>query len=92
MTPEQLADAILTAAGSSLRHYTPQSREAIIRAASQFFRRRLECKIWISELEIMGCASEADCDDLISLNLEAARGFIREEVVAEFMKRKGETK
>lgn len=34
MTPaEQMADAILTAAGSSLRHYTPQSRIAIIAAA-----------------------------------------------------------
>ncbi|MGN7867772.1 hypothetical protein [Paracoccus sp. 22332] len=34
MTPaEQLAEAILSAAGSSLRHYTPQSRIAIIAAA-----------------------------------------------------------
>ena len=33
MTPETLAEAILTAAGSSLRHYTPQARAEIIEAA-----------------------------------------------------------
>ena len=35
MTPEQLAEVILRAAGSGLRHYTPQSRERIIEAARQ---------------------------------------------------------
>ena len=33
MTPDELAEAILTAAGSSLRHYTPQARAEIIEAA-----------------------------------------------------------
>ena len=33
MTPETLAEAILTAAGSSLRNYTPQARAEIIEAA-----------------------------------------------------------
>ena len=34
MTPaEALAEAILHAAGSGLRHYTPRNREAIISAA-----------------------------------------------------------
>jgi hypothetical protein len=34
MTPaEALAEAILHAAGSALRHYTPRNREAIISAA-----------------------------------------------------------
>jgi hypothetical protein len=33
MTPEQLADVILRAAGSKLAHYDPQSKERIIEAA-----------------------------------------------------------
>ncbi|MFE3839192.1 hypothetical protein [Pseudogemmobacter sonorensis] len=35
MTPEQLADTILRAAGSALRHYTPTNRAAIIDAARE---------------------------------------------------------
>lgn len=32
----KLADIILTASGSGLRHYTPQSRERIIEAAREY--------------------------------------------------------
>lgn len=33
MTPETLADAILQAAGSGLRHYTPHNQTRIVAAA-----------------------------------------------------------
>lgn len=35
MTPEQIAEAILTAAGSSLRHYTTRTRDDILNAAQE---------------------------------------------------------
>ena len=35
MTLEKLAEAILRAAGSGLRHYTPRSREEIVAAAEK---------------------------------------------------------
>lgn len=49
MTPEQAAEHILKAAGSSLRHYTPQSKEAIIKAA-----------ILVLDAEKARCASIAE--------------------------------
>jgi hypothetical protein len=38
MTPTDIADRILNAAGSGLRHYTPQSRAAIEAAAAEALR------------------------------------------------------
>ena len=38
MTPSDIADRILTAAGSGLRHYTPQSRAEIEAAAAEALR------------------------------------------------------
>ena len=38
MTPSDIADRILRAAGSGLRHYTPQSRAAIEAAAAEALR------------------------------------------------------
>jgi len=38
MTPSDIADRILRAAGSGLRHYTPQSKAAIQAAAAEALR------------------------------------------------------
>ena len=38
LTPETLADKILRAAGSGLRHYTTRSREDILQAAREIMK------------------------------------------------------
>lgn len=35
MTPEQLAEAILRAAGSSMRHFMPRTKEEVLKAAAE---------------------------------------------------------
>ena len=60
MTPaEQLAEAILSAAGSGLRHYTPNSRLRIIDAAAR----------WIDDIRLNAICDERKPDGGIPVRL-----------------------
>ncbi|VDS07566.1 hypothetical protein PARHAE_00743 [Paracoccus haematequi] len=59
MTPEQLAEAILSAAGSGLRHYTVTSRQRIIDAAEAQIATLQGIPVGLGVLELPAAPLEA---------------------------------